>query len=207
MWNDLYEVNKRSSYNSHIPHVHDEPIDEDPLEDIYQRVEHMHHYRQEEQGVIHPLRKQGLKLRNNGVAELFVSDDTGMRLDPNSQTIHSFANHRKSHLHSSTEWLTGSFKSYIQRNYELKIGGKTLSVHGDDIEIQGKKDASVTIDKDMNVHIKGNMNVNVDGNMNAKVRRHATIDVDEDFYVKAGRDIRLIASRYVVLDGVKIFTG
>ncbi len=210
MWKDLYIVNKESRYFNHPHSVHRvDPMD-NPLLDILKRVEHMDQYRQEEQGVYHPLQKQIVKLRNTGAMDLFTQNDTGFRLDPSSQTIHEFGNHKKSHLYSISEWLAGSSKSYIQGDLEFNVQGKTVLVTKKGIRIK-TGNADIDISDNMGIHINGDVNINIDGNMNANVCRHATIEVNQNVDVQtkqnmnlhAGQDIRITSDRDIHIDAAR----
>lgn len=193
MIRDPYKVsNSAQRYLENHGGLH-KNINVDPLKDVYTRVEHKYHYRNEEQGIFHPLLHQGLKLRNNGAADLFVDQDNGFRIDPTTQTINAFANHYKAHLHNMTSWLTGSANFYVNENWQVKTKGKHIINASGDVEIRTKKNLIVTVDSNENVTIKGNANVKVEGNvsaeiggnLNAKVKGHATMDVSRELTLKA----------------------
>lgn len=165
MWVDPYAVNRHPSrFGEHHDKQLGVDIQVDPMEEVMRRVEHKFQYRPEEQGIFHPLLHHGMKLRNNGAVEIFTNDDTGIRIDRNSQSINNFANHYKNHVHNMTSWLTGSEASYIEGERKIKTGGKHIIISGDTIEVTGAKD--------MNLKISGDVNANISG--------HATIEVEKD---------------------------
>lgn len=231
MWTDDYIVNKTPSRIAESHESEAPSVNEDPLEDIKERLEHKFHYRPEEQGIFHTTKHQGLKLRNNGSAELFTDEDTGIRLDPISQSINMFANHYKEHIHDKTSWLTGSATHYIKEHWTVKTKGKNITIAEDNIEITTKKNRVITIDQndivtikgDMTLHVLGNVSAaiggsaslqvegdvssQIDGNLNAKVGRHATIDVANDLTIHSDRNISLTSDGYVHIDGRELYIG
>lgn len=195
MKHDMYKVsNAAQRYLENHQGAVRQNINVDPMKEILTRVEHKFHYRNEEQGIFHPLFHQGLKLRNNGAADLFVDQDNGFRIDPTTQTINAFTNHYKAHIHHMTSWLTGSSNFYIDGNWHVKTKGKHIINAQGDVEIRTSKNLIVTVDKDETVTIKGNVKVKVEGNvsaeiggnLNAKVKGRATMDVGRDLTLKAG---------------------
>jgi hypothetical protein len=210
MREDAYAVNKYGQRHAEGNTTNDFSMANiDPLEDVYSRVEHKFHYRHEEQGIFHPVHHQGLKLRNNGAADLFVDQDNGVRFDPETQTVNVFANHYKAHIHNMTSWLTGRANFYVGEHWQVKTKGKHVTVADGDVEIRTKKNMVVMIDNDERITIKGDADLNIagdvsaqiDGNLNAKVKRHATIDVGNDLNVKAGGDARIEAKGTLLLRG------
>lgn len=205
MYADPYKVNPTPAKIIESEPLSDFPANEDPMLEIYDRLNHKFNYRPEEQGIFHTTHHQGLKLRNNGSAELFTDEDTGIRLDPASQSINLFANHYKNHLANLTSWLTGSSAFYIEKDWTVKTKGKHVVFSGGDIEIETKKNLTIKIDKDDNITVKGNASLIVDGNvsaqiggnMNAKVKQHATIDVKENLNLKSNH-LSIEANSYKV---------
>lgn len=180
MWVDPYAVNKRTSrYGDHSEDGLKLDVQVDPMEDVFRMVEHKYQYRPEEQGIFHPLLHHGLKLRNNGAAELFTGDDTGIRIDRNTQSINNFANHYKNHIHNMTSWLTGSAKFFIEDSWEVKTGGKHIVISKDNIEITGEKDMTVKINGDVNANISG----------------HATIEVEKELELRS-KHLQVTADTY-----------
>lgn len=214
MLKDKYRVNRGSDNGFHPAH-REEGADANPMSEILERLEHKYHFRAEEPGLYHPTEKGTVKIRNTGAVEIFADQDTGMRVDPDTQTINAFANHYKANLHHMTEWLTGNSTSYIKGNLKIKTTGTTDIYSGKDIRIEGKKGLQIYIDKDekviiggnSSVEIKGNVDLKVHGNVNAKVYQHATIEVLRDLKVRAGGNISMVAGGHVHIDGTKLFIG
>ena len=184
---DPYRVTKNPSrLGDHVEKSFKVDVQVDPMAAIFEMVEHKYQFRAEEQGIFHPLLHHGLKLRNNGAAELFTGDDTGIRVDRNSQSINNFANHYKNHIHHMTSWLTGSANFFIDEHWSVKTKGKHIVVSGDTIEITGAKD----------------MNVNIKGNVNAKVSGHATIETERDLNLRS-KHLAIEADTYQTPWGAK----
>lgn len=207
MIKDKHVVNRGSTYEFHNHHRND-GADVNPLAEIMKRLEHKYHYRSEEVALYHPVEKGTFKIRNTGAVEMFADQDTGIRVDPDTQSINMFANHYKSHIHHMSEWLTGSSNSYVKGHRTMKTGGRTLIHSGQDIRIEGKRGLQIVIDKDENVTIGGNSNIvikgnaklDVHGNVDANIKQHATIEVAKDLRIHSKQDVRINADRDIVID-------
>lgn len=135
MWVDQYQVNTDTTRTLEGISMDSDLALQDPMAEVYERVSYKSQYRSEETGFYHPLLNHGLKLRNNGGVDLFTDQDTGFRIDPNSQSINAFANDYKLHIHAMTAWLTGSAAHYVDENWTVKTKGKHIMISDDNIEI------------------------------------------------------------------------
>lgn len=150
--------------------------------DLYKAVSAKPYFDGDEQGVFHPLYHQVLKMRGNKMIDLFAQNNTGIRIDPSTQSINNFANHLKNHVSAITSWVNG------------------------DVEIYSKGSLTAKFGKGAKIEINGDTTLVVNGNLDAKVKENATIAVGKSVSVK-GRNIDMVAEQTLHLDGSKILIG
>jgi len=149
---------------------------------LYQAVAMKPYFDGDEQGLFHPLYHQVLKMRGNKMIDMFAQNNTGMRIDPATQSVNMFANHLKNHVAAITSWVNGNVEVYSKGSLTAKFGkGATVEINGDTTLV-------------------------VNGNVDAKVRENATITVGKNVSVK-GRDIKMVADQTLHLDGRRILIG
>lgn len=218
MIKDLYKVHRYSDYENHSDDEFTNP-NFNPINDLLIRAEHKYHFRSEESGLFHPFTKANVKLKNSGSLDVFVENETGVRLDPFSQSIVEFGNSKKSNLYSLMEWINGDKESYVGGNQKTKVygttdfyGKKKVSLECDDemsvkvlkdIKIDGQSNIIIQIGGNQNITIKGDSNIEIIGNVNAKVEGHAKIDINGDIDMHSGRDIRINAERDITIDAAR----
>lgn len=110
-----------------------------------------------EPALIHPYLTQIIKLRNNGAIDMFVSNNQGIRIDPNTQTINLICDGEKEHL--------GYLRTWIQRDLEEYIGTNSLRVVGGTDTHNIKGNITVYGGSNCNIRIEGNAKLSVGGNI------------------------------------------
>lgn len=162
----------------------------DDLMYVYGEVAKKAFYDGNEQALYNPIYHQQVKLRGNGMTDVFVDNNTGIRIDPDTQSINMIANNLKNHVAAITSWVTGSHTEYIGANRYVKVG------QDDTLEVSG----------DVTIIVKGNMKASVSGNVEANIKENATINVAKDVKVKS-RNIDIVATKTLHLDAQTILIG
>jgi hypothetical protein len=189
--------------------VHDKPRldpNQDPLLSIYEQVANKPYFYGDEAGLYHPLLHQVVKMRSNGMIDIFTARNTGIRIDPKTQSVNHFANHQKFHINEMSAWVTGNVNEYVKGTHTIKAGKKVVTIANDNIEIKTGKNMVIEISGDETIRIKGDAKIEVNGNLDAKVKEHATINVDKTASMH-GQNIRIRATNDLSLDGNRILIG
>jgi hypothetical protein len=110
----------------------------------------------EEPAMIHPLTQAIVKLRNNGMIDIFVTDDNGIRIDPATKTINLMSNGIKEHASYHFAWLD-SYAAWVNMNWRITVQGNVY------ITAQGNVD--VECNGSFTAHSKGDMRLQSDSHM------------------------------------------
>lgn len=208
MWND-FVFNQPKDLKNLVPpqeltHTDDEQAltgTVDPMRDINLKVAEKVQYQGNEQGIYHPLFHQVVKLRSNGMIDIFANKDTGIRVDPSTQSINHFANDYKLHIHNQTSWITGYQKEHVHGDSLKKVHGNYWRHAYGDIgfvaeknlreEVKGSRESLVyhddtqTVDGDRIIYVKGNAKIFVDGSTYARAKGKMEVVTDSDLSVRA----------------------
>lgn len=80
--------------------------------------------RHSEPGIVHPINSSVVKVRDNGMIDLFVGTDNGIRIDPRTKTINMIGNIYKDRV--------GAIQSRVHRDVNYDVGGTwTVKARGD----------------------------------------------------------------------------
>ena len=143
-------------------------------------------YEKAEPGFTHPGNTSLIKLRNNGMIDIFTSTNQGIRIDPNTKTINMITNHLKNHLTYMTTWAE---KDIIFNCH------KYFNVNSDtDINLEAKKKINFKCEE-WNVNIIGDINVKCDGTINIKSQGSTNIESSSTINIK-GSSINFSGSSY-----------
>lgn len=168
-------------------HTHKEPVPptDDPIEKINQMVMGKQSYKGEEQAIYHPLFQQLIKLRNNKMMDIFVGNDNGIRLDPNTESINVHTNHLKWHIHNMTGWITGSMKHQVSGDLFESVKGERYERTSGNAKEISLSDLIQEIKGNHNVKVGRNQTIEVDGDLHIKVNGRATIESDGDMDIRS----------------------
>jgi len=81
---------------------------------VMERVNNAPYPSMAEPAVVHPYHNSVIKLRNNGMIDVFVDKDTGIRIDPKTTSINMFAGVARE--------MFGHVRSHISKTKQTNIG-------------------------------------------------------------------------------------
>lgn len=90
--------------------------------DVNDQLKDIPYPKAEEPAMVHPLTSAIVKLRNNGMIDIFVTDDNGIRIDPSTKTINLLANGIKEQASYHMAWLD-NYKAWVNNNWSIEVSG------------------------------------------------------------------------------------
>lgn len=75
-----------------------------------------------EVALIHPTNSSIVKIRDNGMIDVFVSGNNGIRIDPETKTINLMGNCIKEQGGSKLAWLD-SYQAWVKGDWKLEVDG------------------------------------------------------------------------------------
>lgn len=123
------------------------------------------YYNAEEPGITHPLNSSTIKVRNNGMIDVFVATNQGIRIDPVTKSINFIGNSEKHHI----------------SNLSMFIDEK--------IDITAKNNISIATDKAMTISTLGEWTINSKANINIKSEGNITVSSSKDTILVGNRII------------------
>jgi hypothetical protein len=98
-----------------------------------------------EPALVHPNNSSTVKIRDNGVIDIFVGTDNGVRIDPENRSVNILSN--------SYREKTTNHKQEIMRNTSSTIGGDWVVKVEGNVKLESKGEMSLSSNK--GVHIDG----------------------------------------------------
>lgn len=153
-----------------------------PIEAMISRTVTLSYYGSEEPGITHPLNSSTIKVRNNGMIDIFVATNQGLRIDPYTKTINVIGNTEKHHVTDFELFADESANLTTQRDLTLNAK-RNLSLTGEKVSIATR---SWTVVSDGDINLKSKSNITIDaakdlilkGNLNFS--RNEIIEVIND---------------------------
>ena len=78
---------------------------ENPIDKINTKLSDAAIYDGDEVGIYNPYNSSIVKIRNDGLIDIFVDNNQGIRIDPNTLSINFFTNNEKHHIINMFEWI------------------------------------------------------------------------------------------------------
>lgn len=129
----------------------------------------------EEPALTHPFTSSTVKLRNNGMVDIFVQGDQGIRVDPISRTINMITDGLKEHLNYFRAFIEEDAQWWVKRAIYFKSEESTFSVDSysnmnfkttgpnADINFKTTRDMNISADRNLNVNVKGDIRLTASG--------------------------------------------
>ena len=136
-----------------------------PLLELKEGAEDLQHPTGAEPALIHPFNNAMVKLRDNGVIDIFADTNVGIRVDPNLQNISVVTDGWRSHLGYLIEWIMDNEERYIGGNSKTKIGGNIYLEVGGNAQVIVKGNAKIDVGGNIDIKNGGVVNWTSDGNM------------------------------------------
>ena len=128
-------------------------------QDIKTFMENSNLYYKAEPGITHPLTTSTVKLRDNGMIDIFVSTNQGIRIDPETKTVNFISTTEKHHTTDMNTWAEGNIIFNCHRKFDVNSDT--------DINLNAKKDIKMTSNK-WKVNVLGDIDINAKGNTSIK---------------------------------------
>lgn len=162
---------------------------EDPLKGIQEELKNATKPRLEEPALIHPFNTSVVKIRNNGMIDLWVSNDQGIRIDPNTSTINFIADGVKEHINYSRSWVAEDMEWWVKKSilFNSEQSSFTVNAHSG-IFLNSERQIELTAGGDLLQKIARNMKVDSEGNIEIKAGGSITVNASGNLYLK-GRKI------------------
>ena len=92
----------------------------DPIETIMHQLDDTRYYNSQEVGLVHPNNSSLVKIRDNGVIDIFVATNQGIRIDPATKSVNFFTNNEKHHVGNLSAWVEYAVSIEAKRSINLK---------------------------------------------------------------------------------------
>lgn len=117
---------------------------EDPIEKIMDKLEESRFFSSEEVGFVHPFTSSVVKLKDNGMIDIFAATNQGIRIDPKTKTVNFFANHEKHHSGQISAWIEHILsieakRAMIFKAFQISLESKSLDITMDEGIIKANK--------------------------------------------------------------------
>jgi hypothetical protein len=156
-----------------------------PKEDFNDKLYNMKYYKVAEVGIVHPTKTSSIKIKDNGMIELWVGTNQGIRIDPNTKSITMIANRFDTRVADRREWVDLDSVMNIRRNFELFAG----------------KDIVLNCEGDFTLDIGGSLNINCKDGVKMD---SPSLDLEGDVVnIKSKGNINLTAGENLIVDAKK----
>ena len=117
----------------------------DPIQLIHEEIDKARFFVGNEPGLYHPVTSSLIKLRNNGMIDIFAGTNQGIRIDPKTKSVNFFANNEKHHITNSSTWADGSIEYHVKRKIlmqalDIILKATTLTLDAEEISISTSRD-------------------------------------------------------------------
>lgn len=130
----------------------------DPIKTADLMLENAMRPKLEEPAIVHPFNTSVLKIRNNGMIDMFVGTDQGIRIDPYSKTINEIVDGLK--------WHVGYFKGWVEQDAKWYANGEILFK---------SEQSSINLDAKSNISAKAGQNVTITAGQDVTISCSGTL--------------------------------
>lgn len=163
----------------------------DPIKAADLMLENAMRPKLEEPAIVHPFNTSVLKIRNNGMIDMFVGTDQGIRIDPYSKTINEIVDGLK--------WHVGYFNGWIEKDAKWYANGEVLfKSECSAISLDAKSDVTIVAGK--------NITIKCEGKLTLSSQQGVNIDTQGDFELN-GNAFNLASNGDVTLGGSTVSIG
>ena len=151
----------------------------------------------EEPAVIHPFNTSTVKVRNNGMIDMFVATDQGNRIDPYSKTVNAIADGLKWHLGYFVGWIENDARWYANQLILFKSEQGAINLLAEtDIIMTAGRDVTIKCGRHFTVEVEGHTNItsNDGTEINSTV---IEVNSDENTSINAKEDIKITSNTEV----------
>lgn len=92
-----------------------------------------------EPALIHPHNSSIVKIREEGIIDVFVGTDNGIRIDPKNKSINFFSDAFRQRSMNEDKHIFRDAKHLIDNNWSIQVKGNTLIDVGNDFEVKSER--------------------------------------------------------------------
>lgn len=93
------------------------------------------YYRKAEAGLTHPLNRSTVKIRDNGVIDMFVGTNYGIRINPNDGSVSIISNGQSQHASSLSQYVDSSMNVQVGGTYSQSSSSSQITSSSGNISI------------------------------------------------------------------------
>ena len=123
-------VNYNNSYDKYISYR-----DEDPIKNISDLMSQKGYFNNKEVGIYNTKSSAVVKVKDNGVIDIFTSTNVGIRINPLNKTVEMFGNSST----KSNNWSVLSNNVEIKASENISISSKNIDISSENLIINGEK--------------------------------------------------------------------
>lgn len=143
--------------------------------------------RLEEPALVHPFNSSVIKIRNNGIIDLWTAADQGFRMDPAARTINIISDGLKEHLNYSRAWIVEDLKYWAKKGFLFEAETGDFVFKGINFNAQSTGNTDFTTKGNMAQRSVGTMDIKAQGSMEIDSRNNMTISCAGNLTIKASR--------------------
>lgn len=139
---------------------------QDPIKMIEDLIDKAPFFTEDEPGLYHPSTSSVIKLRNNGMIDIFVGTNQGIRIDPNTKTLNMFTNNEKHHIGNMNVWANESVSFDVKKQMsitaaQLLLKAANIIITADNLNLDISRDKLSIGGKSMQ-EMDDNLNSSID---------------------------------------------
>lgn len=157
--------------------------DSDPVGDLMSVVDAVPLHELAECGLTHPINTSSIKIKDNGMIDVFVSTNQGFRIDPKTKSINIIANNITNR--------TNDYRAFVE-NHSITNCRKNFEVYtGSNIKMYSNKESNYISIGNMTVTTESNYNLNVTDSMYTTVEGNKNDDIIKEWTINVGGNVNL----------------
>ena len=153
----------------------DEGVTIDPVTQLEKGLKNATSPVLEEPALTHPFTNSTVKLRNNGMIDIFVQGDQGIRIDPIPRSVNIIADGLKEHLNYYKAFISEDAQWWAKKALYFKSEESTFKVESysnmdfiitgppADMNFKSTRDINFNADRNLNMNIKGDIRITATG--------------------------------------------
>lgn len=172
-----------------------------PVADLEERKKQSATYAAEEVGLIHPVSRSVVKLRDNGAIDIFVPGHNGIRVDPTNGTVDIFGRVQH-HASAIREWITKDSVTEVKEAWTVRSEGK-VEVEAQTVLIKAAKNVRIESAAGVDVASVGDVTVHAKAGADAEgksLEGNITLKADGNMELAAAKDVKIRAGGFIDLE-------
>lgn len=160
----------------------------------------------EEPAVIHPFNTSSVKIRNNGMIDMFVGTDQGIRVDPQSKTINMITNGLKEHLGYFRAWIDADAEWYANSRFYFQSVESSFNVDAKtDINFNCERHKNEQVGINETNKIGNNLSVEIGNNESRSVGNNQVLEIGGNLDIRVAGEIRITSGGNTTMRASEIY--